>query len=86
MIVSKSPPSDDGFRRRTANVGYAPRNMSKLLLPLAILIAAVSLTGCSLWNKDKKPKSSAKMYEGDTSPNMHFSDEPETAGGPINPY
>jgi hypothetical protein len=65
---------------------YIARTMSKLLLPLAILIAAASLTGCSLWNKDKKPKSSARLYDGDTSPNIHYSDEPESAGGPINPY
>jgi hypothetical protein len=58
--------------------------MSKLLLPLAVLIAIVSLTGCSLWGK-KGPKSSATLHEGDTSPNIHFNNEPETAGGPFNP-
>jgi hypothetical protein len=57
--------------------------MSKLLLPLVILIAAISLSGCSLFgSKDKKPESSARLYEGD-SPSMHFSRERQTAGGPI---
>jgi hypothetical protein len=60
--------------------------MSKLLLPLAILVAAVSLTGCSLWSKDKKTKSSSTLYEGDSSPAMRFTNEPESAGGPINSY
>jgi hypothetical protein len=60
--------------------------MSKLLLPLTVLIAIVSLTGCSLFGKkDKKPKSSAKLYQGD-SPSLYFTDEPETAGGPFNPH
>lgn len=60
--------------------------MSKLLLPLAILIAAVSLTGCSLWGgKNKKPKSSARVYEGE-APSIRYNDKAETAGGRLNPY
>jgi hypothetical protein len=55
--------------------------MSKLLLPLTVFIAALSLTSCG-WGKDKKPKSSAHLYEGD-SPSITFTKERETAGGPV---
>ena len=75
----------DGFLRLRSNAGYAPRTMPKFLLPLVVLFALISLTGCSLWGKkDKKPASSSHLYEGN-APTIHFNDAPETAGGPLNP-
>ena len=56
--------------------------MPKLLLPLAIAVALISLTGCS-WGK-KKPASSSHLYEGD-APSIHYYDKPEAAGGQFNP-
>jgi hypothetical protein len=60
------------------------RAMSKLFLPVFVLVMLVVLPGCSLFHK-KKPESSAHMYEGD-APTIHFSDKPENAGGAINTY
>ena len=60
--------------------------MSRLLLPLAILLVVSSLTtGCSLFGKkNKKPASSSHLYEGN-APTIHFNDKPEAAGGEFNP-
>ncbi len=66
--------------RHFGAVPYAAA-MSKLLVPLLCLSALLLLPGCG-WGK-KKPASSARIYEGETSPNIHYSDERETAGGPL---
>ncbi|EDY22288.1 hypothetical protein CfE428DRAFT_0413 [Chthoniobacter flavus Ellin428] len=58
--------------------------MPKPLLPLLLVVALMSLSGCSLFHR-KAPKSSAHIYEGD-SPTLRFTDKPEAAGGEVNPY
>jgi len=57
--------------------------MSKFFLPLAVLLAVASFSGCSLFHK-KKPASSSHLYEGN-APSIHFNDKPESAGGEFNP-
>jgi hypothetical protein len=57
--------------------------MSKLFVPLFCASVLLLFPGCG-WGK-KKPASSARLYEGETSPNIHYNDERETAGGRLNP-
>jgi len=73
-----------GFLRLAGFHRYA-RRMWKFLLRLLLVVWFASVAGCSLWKKEKTPKSSARVYEGD-APSMRYSDEPEAAGGPLTPY
>jgi hypothetical protein len=57
--------------------------MSKSLLRLFLALVVCALAGCA--SRDKKPKPSAHVYEGD-APSIHFNTEREAAGGPLNPY
>lgn len=57
--------------------------MRQFLLRFTLLALVVALVGCSS-GKNKKPKSSSRLYEGD-SPTIHFNNERETAGGMFNP-
>ncbi len=59
--------------------------MTRIIFLVAMAVGLNALGGCSLWKKDKQPKSSAHLYEGD-APTITYSDRPEAAGGPINPY
>ncbi len=73
-----------GFLRLAGFHRYA-RHMLKLILRLLLVVLFASVAGCSLWKKDKTPKSSARVYDGD-APSIRYSDEPEAAGGPLTPY
>ena len=57
--------------------------MTKLLVPLLCASVLLLLPSCG-WGKKKKAPS-ARLYEGETSPNIHYSDERETVGGRLNP-
>lgn len=57
--------------------------MSKLLVLLLCASVLLLFAGCG-WGK-KKPTSSARIYEGEASPNIHYNNERETAGGRLNP-
>jgi type IV pilus biogenesis protein CpaD/CtpE len=57
--------------------------MSKPLLRIFLALVVCALAGCA--GRDKQPKSSAHVYEGD-APTIHYSNEREAAGGPLNPY
>ncbi len=59
--------------------------MSKLLLRLSLALVLCAFASCS-WGKNKKPTSSAHIYEGDTSPTIRYTDKPEGAGGVLTPY
>jgi uncharacterized protein YceK len=58
-------------------VSVIPMRAKAFLLPLVFVLVAV-LTGCA----SRKPKSSSRIYEGE-SPSIRYSSERETAGGAL---
>ena len=56
----------------------------RLILICSCLAAIAVIPACS-WGKDKKPKSEAHVYSGN-SPTLRFSAEQERAGGSLTSY
>lgn len=59
--------------------------MRRALTTVILLTAIAVLTpGCSIFGGKRKPKSSARIYEGD-SPSIRITEE-QSAGGKLRPY
>ncbi len=57
--------------------------MTQTLLRLFVALMMCAFVGCA--SRNKKPKSSVHIYEGE-APTIRYSDEPEAAGGSLNSY